>query len=120
VSAGLVIVIVVAAVVVLGLLATMLMRARAEREIERRRVVGEWGAHREAAATGHARAQALGAEAAGHREAAAEHASLADEHAEAASEHAEQAAQLERQIADAGDATARHETAAEEREERLR
>jgi hypothetical protein len=119
-STGLVIVIVMAGAIILFLLSAMVMRARAERDIERRRVVGEWGAHRDVADTKRAQARELGAEAEVHREAAAEHAALADEHAEAAEAHAEQAQQFEREISDVDAAAARHQAAAEEREERLR
>lgn len=118
-STGLVILIVIAGAIVLFLLTAMVMRARAERDIERRRVVGEWGAHRDVADTNRARARELGAEAQVHREAASEHAALADEHAQAAEAHAEQAQQFERELGDAGAAATRHEAAAEEREEKL-
>jgi uncharacterized iron-regulated membrane protein len=118
-STGLVIAIVIAAAIVLFLLAAMAWRARAEREIERRRVVGEWGAHRDVADAKRARVQELGAQAEVHREAAAEHAALADEHNEAAVAHAEQAQQVEREISSADAAAARHEAEAKEREERL-
>jgi Flp pilus assembly protein TadB len=118
-STGSIVVIAVAAAAVLFLLAIMLYRARAEREIERRRVVGEWDAHREAAESGIAKARELGAEAELHRNKASEHAALADEHAEAASAHAEQAEGFERQISSAGAAATRHEAEAAERERKI-
>jgi hypothetical protein len=119
VSTGVVIAIVIAAGIVLFLLAAMVRRARAEREIERRRVVGEWGAHREAADTKRSRAKELGDKAQVHRKAAAKHATLADQHAEAAASHAEQARRAESEISDADAAAARHEEEAEKRKERL-
>ena len=111
--------IVIAAAIVVFVASAMLLRARAERQIERRRVVGEWSAHRDAADSTVAKARELGADAKAHREEAEEHAALADEHAEAALTHAELAEQLERQVSNTGATAARHESEAKEREEKL-
>jgi RecA/RadA recombinase len=114
-----VVVIAAAAAVVIFVVAAMLRRAHLERDIERRRVVGEWDAHQRAAESNVARARSLGAEAQHHRDKAAEHAALADEHAEAAIAHAQQADQFERMVSSVADRAGHHEAEAAEREAKL-
>ena len=118
-STALIIVIAVAAVIVIALIATMLRRNAAEREIEHERLSGEASAHRDQADSNVAKARERGREAEEHRRRAEEHAILAEEHATAASEHAEQAAALESQIRTAGESAAFHDSQAAEREAKL-
>jgi FtsZ-interacting cell division protein ZipA len=118
-STALIIVIAIAAIIVIALVATMLRRNAAEREIEHNRLSGEALAHRDQADSNVAKARERGREAEEHRRQAEEHAVRAEEHAAAASEHAEQASQLEGQIRIAGEAAARHDAAAAEREAKL-
>jgi hypothetical protein len=118
-SAVLIIVIVVAALVVLGLVITMGRRRAAEREIEHERMSGEAAAHRDQADANVAKARERGRDAERHRRQAEEHAVRAEEHAAAATEHAEKAGTLERQVRTAGEAASFHDRQAAEREEKL-
>ena len=118
-STALIIVIAIAAIIVIALIAAMLRRNAAEREIEHERLSGEALAHRDQADSNVAKARERGRAAEEHRQQAEEHAIRAEEHAAAASEHAEQASTLESQVKTAGEAAAFHDSQAAEREEKL-
>ena len=114
------VILIIIAVVIVVILAVLYLRHRsAEREIERRRLRDEAGAHRQEADAKIIRARELGQQASEHRATAEQHAELADRHAETAQQHAEKAAQLEDGVRTAGDAAARHDKEAAEREQKL-
>jgi septal ring factor EnvC (AmiA/AmiB activator) len=110
------IVIIVAAVVLLFAAFLYLRHAQAERVIEDKRLEDEVGVYRRQASVNVSRARELGREADEQRRLAQEHAELSDRHATTAAEHAERAAELEGGVSSAGEAAARHEAAAAERE----
>jgi len=106
-------------VIAIALFVVMARRRAAEREIEHDRLSGEAVAHRDQAESNVARARERGRDADRHRTVAERHAVEAEEHAAAASEHAEKAAKLERQARTAGEAAARHDREAADREAKL-
>jgi hypothetical protein len=111
----LIVIIVAAVVVAVGALAYV-RHASAERVIEGQRLDDEVGIYRRQASVNVDRARELGREADEQRRLAERHAALSDQHAATAQEHAERAAELEGAVSTAGEAAARHEAAAAERE----
>jgi HAMP domain-containing protein len=119
VSAVLIVVIVAAVLAAVAVL-LYIRHASAERVIERGRLGDEVDIYREQASVNVERARELGREADEHRQLAEQHAELSDQHAATAHQHAERAAELEGAVSSAGEAAARHEAAAQERERQRR
>ncbi len=114
-----IIVVALAALLLIGLAASLLRKRALEREVEHDRLSGEASAHREQADSNIARARELGREAESERSEAERHAIAAEEHTEAAAAHAERARALEQRIRTAGSAAAFHDERAAEREQKL-
>jgi biopolymer transport protein ExbB/TolQ len=113
---ALLVVIIVAVLVAVVAVLLYARHASAERVIERERLDDEVGIYRRQASVNVGRARELGREADEHHELAERHAELSEQHAATARQHAERAAELEGGVSSAGEAAARHEAAAAERE----
>jgi len=114
----LVIVIIVAAVLVLGFLAYRSYAAK--QEAERQRLRRDARGHRQQAEAGAGRARELGEKSEHHTREARRHKQLADEHANKAEEHAREAAKADGGKRRAGQAAGRHDERASELEDKTR
>jgi hypothetical protein len=116
-----VLIVIIGAAVVLAVAAVLYVRhLQTERVIEGQRLDDEADAYRRQAGVNVERARELGREAGEQRDLAERHAELSDQHATTAQQHAERAAELEGAVSSAGEAAARHEAAAAERERQRR
>ena len=119
-STPVLIIFIIAIAVVVALVLSYARHASAERVIEGQRLDDEADAYRQQAGVNVERARELGREAGEQRDLAERHAELSDQHAATAQQHAERAAELEGAVSSAGEAGARHEAAAAERERQRR